>query len=53
MGQGEPINAIISGSSDARVLVQSEDNGGLLNYFLYVNSVNATALCVQAGRRGA
>ncbi|KAF5317563.1 hypothetical protein D9619_013127 [Psilocybe cf. subviscida] len=44
MGQGEPINAIISGSSDARVLVQSEDNGGLLNYFLYVNSVNATAL---------
>lgn len=36
MGQGEPINAIISGNSDARVLVQSEDQGGLLNYFLCV-----------------
>lgn len=35
-GQGEPLNVIISGNSDPRVLVDSEDNGGLLNYFLYV-----------------
>ena len=35
-GQGEPLNTIISGNSDARVLVDSEENGGLLNFFLYV-----------------
>uniref|UniRef100_A0A8H7XQU2 Uncharacterized protein n=2 Tax=Psilocybe cubensis TaxID=181762 RepID=A0A8H7XQU2_PSICU len=33
-GQGEPINTIISGNSDSRVLVDSEENGGLRNYFL-------------------
>ncbi|KAJ3568247.1 hypothetical protein NP233_g5837 [Leucocoprinus birnbaumii] len=34
MGQGEPINAIITGSSDSRVLVDAEVNGGLRNYFV-------------------
>ncbi|KAJ2934488.1 hypothetical protein H1R20_g2608, partial [Candolleomyces eurysporus] len=34
MGQGEPINGVISGNSDARVLVDQEVDGGLLNYFL-------------------
>jgi len=34
MGQGEPLNAIISGNSDERVLVDVESNGGLRNYFL-------------------
>ncbi|KAF8073995.1 hypothetical protein FPV67DRAFT_778304 [Lyophyllum atratum] len=33
MGQGEPVNAIISGHSDNDVLVDSELNGGLRNYF--------------------
>ncbi|KAF9449127.1 hypothetical protein P691DRAFT_584933 [Macrolepiota fuliginosa MF-IS2] len=33
-GQGEPLNAIITGRSDARVLVDAEVNGGLRNYFL-------------------
>ncbi|KAF9013102.1 hypothetical protein BDQ17DRAFT_1386752 [Cyathus striatus] len=33
-GQGEPINTIISGNSDSHVLVDSEENGGLRNYFL-------------------
>lgn len=36
MGQGEPINAVISGHSDQRVLVDRETDGGLRNYFLYV-----------------
>lgn len=27
---------IISGKSDARVLVDAQENGGLLNFFLYV-----------------
>ncbi|KAH7096439.1 hypothetical protein BKA62DRAFT_719682 [Auriculariales sp. MPI-PUGE-AT-0066] len=35
-GLGEPINAIISGNSDAAVLVDSAQNGGLRNYFLSV-----------------
>ncbi|KIM40952.1 hypothetical protein M413DRAFT_445725 [Hebeloma cylindrosporum] len=34
MGQGEPLNAIVSGNSDERVLQDSEANGGLRNYFL-------------------
>ncbi|KAF8963025.1 hypothetical protein BDZ97DRAFT_1732534 [Flammula alnicola] len=34
LGQGEPINAIISGNSDTRVLQDTETNGGLRNYFL-------------------
>lgn len=38
-GQGEPLNAIISGASDAAVLVNAEVNGGLQNYFLYVQVV--------------
>ncbi|KAF9465332.1 hypothetical protein BDZ94DRAFT_1254308 [Collybia nuda] len=33
MGQGEPVNAIISGASDAEVLVDAEVGGGLRNYF--------------------
>jgi len=33
MGQGEPVNTIISGASDAEVLVDAEINGGLRNYF--------------------
>jgi len=33
-GQGEPLNTIISGDSDPRVLVNSQENGGLLNFFL-------------------
>lgn len=36
MGQGEPLNAIITGNSDPRVLVDAEVDGGLRNYFLYV-----------------
>ena len=35
-GQGEPLNVIISGNSDARALVDEQTNGGLINYFLYV-----------------
>lgn len=34
MGQGEPVNAIISGNSDSAVLVDSELNGGLRNYYV-------------------
>lgn len=33
-GQGEPLNTIISANSDPRVLVNSAENGGLLNFFL-------------------
>jgi len=33
-GQGEPLNMIISGNSDARVLVDAQQNGGLINFFL-------------------
>ncbi|KDR83057.1 hypothetical protein GALMADRAFT_221038 [Galerina marginata CBS 339.88] len=33
-GQGEPVNAILSGSSDAQVLVDQETDGGMRNYFL-------------------
>jgi len=36
MGMGEPLNAIISGNSDPRVLVNAEVDGGLLNYFMFV-----------------
>ena len=36
MGQGEPLNAIISGNSDSRVLQDAEVDGGLRNYFLCV-----------------
>lgn len=35
-GQGEPINVVISGNSDERVLQQTETNGGLINYFMCV-----------------
>jgi hypothetical protein len=35
-GLGEPLNIILSGDSDDDVLVQSADNGGFLNYMLYV-----------------
>ncbi len=35
-GQGEPVNAIISGNSDSEVLVDQETDGGLRNYFLCV-----------------
>ncbi|KAI8994176.1 hypothetical protein BD414DRAFT_481637 [Trametes punicea] len=42
-GLGEPLNVIISGNSDAAVLVDSEDNGGLRNYFL---SVGFAAECL-------
>ncbi|KAF9564129.1 hypothetical protein CPC08DRAFT_631721 [Agrocybe pediades] len=34
VGQGEPLNAIISGNSDERVLQDKEEDGGLRNYFL-------------------
>lgn len=33
-GLGEPLNAIILGSSDETVLVDQETDGGLRNYFL-------------------
>ncbi|RSH78561.1 uncharacterized protein EHS24_002287 [Apiotrichum porosum] len=33
-GQGEPINVILSGTSDAQVLVDSLDDGGFQNYML-------------------
>jgi len=36
MGMGEPLNAIVSGNSDPRVLVNAEVDGGLLNYFMFV-----------------
>jgi hypothetical protein len=36
-GLGEPLNVILSGDSDDDVLVQSTDNGGFLNYMLYVH----------------
>jgi hypothetical protein len=36
-GQGEPLNALISGQSDAAVLKDQETNGGLRNYFLYAS----------------
>ncbi|PPR07766.1 hypothetical protein CVT24_003716 [Panaeolus cyanescens] len=34
MGQGEPLNTIITGNSDPRVLKDIETDGGLRNYFL-------------------
>lgn len=33
IGLGEPVNLIISGNSDARVLNPSQMHGGLYNYF--------------------
>jgi len=36
MWDGEPLNMIISGKSDARVLVDQQDNGGLKSFFLFV-----------------
>ncbi|OXG40416.1 hypothetical protein C359_03232 [Cryptococcus neoformans Bt120] len=33
-GMGEPLNVILSGDSDAEVLVKSVDDGGFLNYML-------------------
>jgi len=33
-GLGEPVNGIISGNSDAAVLVDQQTNGGLRNYFI-------------------
>jgi len=33
-GQKEPLNVIISGKSDARVLVDQQTHGGLINFFL-------------------
>lgn len=33
-GLGEPLNVIISGKSDSRVLVDSSDDGGLQNYYI-------------------
>ncbi|CED82398.1 hypothetical protein [Phaffia rhodozyma] len=36
-GLGEPLNMIISANSDAAVLVDSADNGGLRNYYLSLN----------------
>jgi len=33
-GQGEPLNVIISAVSDGAVLIDSEENGGMRNYFL-------------------
>ncbi|KAI0755098.1 hypothetical protein C8Q80DRAFT_1299810 [Daedaleopsis nitida] len=35
-GQGEPLNVIVSGNSDALVLDDNEDKGGFRNYFLSV-----------------
>ncbi|KAI0821960.1 hypothetical protein BC628DRAFT_1422131 [Trametes gibbosa] len=35
-GLGEPLNVILSGNSDADVLVDREDQGGMRNYFLSV-----------------
>jgi hypothetical protein len=43
-GLGEPLNAILAGTSDDAVLKDSEVDGGLRNYFLYVN--NCTGLIV-------
>ncbi|TFK24950.1 hypothetical protein FA15DRAFT_640390 [Coprinopsis marcescibilis] len=34
MGQGEPVNVVISKNSDPRVLVDQENSGGLRTYFL-------------------
>jgi len=44
MGQGEPLNAIILGTSDERVLDDNEHAGGLQNYFLYVQDHLASGL---------
>ena len=47
MGQGEPVNTIISGNSDEAVLVDSEADGGLRNYFECVFLLsNGSCLCV-------
>lgn len=37
---GEPLNVILSGDSDAEVLVKSVDDGGFLNYMLYVQLIS-------------
>jgi hypothetical protein len=42
-GLGEPVNAILSGGSDSAVLVDTEANGGLRNYFL---SLGFSAECL-------
>jgi len=39
-GQGEPLNLIISGNSDDRVLINQQKHGGLLNYFLSLGFSN-------------
>ncbi|KAL5512704.1 hypothetical protein ACEPAG_2970 [Sanghuangporus baumii] len=36
MGLGEPINAILSAKSDAAVIVDTMQNGGLQNYFISI-----------------
>ncbi|KAG5350293.1 hypothetical protein C0989_011717 [Termitomyces sp. Mn162] len=43
MGQGEPVNTIISGNSDEAILVDSETDGGLRNYF---ESLGFSAECL-------
>jgi hypothetical protein len=43
-GQGEPVNIIISGHSDPTALVDREEDGGLRNYFLYVNPLRVEGI---------
>lgn len=37
MGLGEPLNIILSADSTPEVLIDTKDNGGLLNWFLALN----------------
>lgn len=43
-GQGEPLNIIISAKSDSAVLVDSTNDGGLQNYFLFVSTFVSRAI---------
>lgn len=50
-GLGEPINVILSGNSDAAVLVDQPADGGLRNYFLCVGHlmiISTVATCTHS-----
>ncbi|VDC05536.1 unnamed protein product [Peniophora sp. CBMAI 1063] len=39
-GQGEPLNVVIAATSDAAVLVEQQNDGGLINYFQSIGFAN-------------
>lgn len=51
-GLSEPINTVILGTSDAAVLVNSAENGGLVNYFKYVSQTTRRRMECSRSNRG-